>query len=167
VIDTPAEESGPASEGPGARASGASANATAARASGASANATAAIIRAGGLIVGVWGAVLFALYGAFLTPLRLGGVLVPFSIVLAVVTNYLLLRFTYYTTEHQWLALIPGVVWVGLTFVASASTGEGDIVLSGANWVGSVYLLAGAATVGIGAYRLLASRVAATTRSRS
>lgn len=112
-------------------------------------------LRAGGTVVAVWAAVLLALVGAFLTPARLGGVLVPVSVLLAIVGNIAVMRFAYVTTRRRLLAVLPGVVWIVVAFVASTGTAEGDIVLSSANWVGPAYLLAGSATVAICAYRLL------------
>jgi hypothetical protein len=41
-------------------------------------------LKAGGLVVGCLGAVLLAVAGAFLTPLRVGGVLVPVVLPLVV-----------------------------------------------------------------------------------
>ena len=114
-----------------------------------------AALRVGGTIVAVWGSVLLALIGAFLTPVRVGGVLMPVSVLIAIVGNAGLMRFAYVTTEHRWLALLPGVVWIVLAFVATSGTSEGDIVLTSNNWVGPVYLLSGSATVAVSAYRLL------------
>ena len=112
-------------------------------------------LRVGGTVVAVWAAVLLALIGAFLTPLRVGGVLVPLSVLVAIVGNAGLMRFAYVTTQHRWLAVLPGVVWIALAFVATSGTSEGDIVLTSTSWVGPVYLLAGSATVAVSAYRLL------------
>jgi hypothetical protein len=104
-------------------------------------------LRAAGLIVAVWGAVLLALAGAFLTPLRVGDVLVPVSIPLAVAGNLGLIWFVRFTTGWRGLALVPGLVWVAVLLLASGRTSEGDLIA--ANWVGPVSLLAGAATVGV------------------
>ena len=114
-----------------------------------------AALRVGGTIVAVWGSVLLALIGAFLTPVRVGGVLMPVSVLIAIVGNAGLMRFAFVTTEHRGLAVLPGVVWIVLAFVATSGTSEGDVVLTSNNWVGPVYLLAGSATVAVSAYRLL------------
>lgn len=105
------------------------------------------VLRAVGLTVAVWGAVLLALIGAFLTPLRLGGVLVPVSIPLAVAGNLGLIWFVRITTGWRGLVLVPGLVWVAVLLLASGRTTEGDLLV--ANWVGPVSLLAGATTVGL------------------
>lgn len=112
-------------------------------------------LQIGGAIVGAWGGVLLALYGAFLTPLRVGGVLVPISLLLAVGGNFALIWFTYLTTRHKFLALLPGLIWVALSFAASSRTTEGDLVLVDSNWVSMVYLLVGSVTIGIVAYRMI------------
>jgi len=112
-------------------------------------------LRVGGTIVAMWGSVLLALIGAFLTPVRVGGVLVPVSVLIAIVANVGLMRFAYVTTRHRGLAVLPGVVWIVLAFMATSGTSEGDIVLTSNNWVGPVYLLTGSATVAVCAYRLL------------
>jgi hypothetical protein len=112
-------------------------------------------IRIGGAIVGLWGGVLLAIYGAFLTPLRVGGALLPVSLLLAVGGNVLLIWFTYQATRHNFVALIPSLIWVGLSFFASTRTTEGDLVLIDSNWVSVLYLLAGSVTIGIVAYRMI------------
>lgn len=112
-------------------------------------------LKAGGLVVGCLGAVLLAVAGAFLTPLRVGGVLVPVVLPLVVAGLALLLWFTRLTTGHVGLALLPGVVWLVLSLVLSASTTENDIVLAQNNWVAVVYLLLGSVTIGVTAYRMI------------
>ncbi len=115
-------------------------------------------LKAGGVIVGCLGAVLLAIVGAFLTPLRLGGVLVPVALPLVVAGLAGLLWFTRTTTGHAGLALLPGVVWLVLSLVLSASTTENDIVLAQNNWVAVVYLLLGSVTIGVTAYRMIVPR---------
>lgn len=115
-------------------------------------------LRIAGAAVAVWGGVLLALLGAFLTPLRVGTAPAPVSLLLAVGGNAALIWFAYRTTEHRFAALLPGLVWVVLSFVASDRTSEGDVVLYQQNWVSLVYLLAGSATVTVAAYRLIVRR---------
>lgn len=116
---------------------------------------TDALIRGAGLAVGVWGAIVLATYGVFITPLRVGTVLVPVAIVLAVAGNLLLIRFVYQVTGNRLLALVPGFVWIAITFAASARTTEGDLVLYQSNWVATVYLFAGSAAVTVAGYRVM------------
>ena len=116
------------------------------------------VLRWVGAAVAVWGAVLIATFGAFITPWRVGTVLVPVALPLAVLGNAALIRFAYRVTRNKFLGLLPGLVWVVVSFVASARTTEGDLVLYQSNWVATVYLLAGAATVGVAAYRMIVPR---------
>lgn len=108
-----------------------------------------------GTVVAVWGAVVLSVYGAFLTPFRIGQVLVPVAVALVVGGNALLIRFAHRVTGSRYLALLPGLVWVALSFVGSERTTEGDLVLYQSNWVATVYLFAGTGTVVVCAYRLL------------
>jgi hypothetical protein len=108
-----------------------------------------------GVVVSVWAAVLLAVAGAFLTPLRIGTVLAPLSVVLGIGGNLVIMWFARRVTLNKYLAVLPGLVWLALTIVASGSTTERDLVLYQGNWVAIVYLYSGCATVGLVAYRLL------------
>ncbi len=115
-------------------------------------------LKIAGIVVASWGAVLLALVCAFLTPYRIGDVLIPVSVVLVVAGLVTLIRFAHEVTGHVWLSLIPGAVWLLLSLVMSARTNEGDLVLIDQNWVATVYMLAGTVTIGVTAYRLFAPR---------
>ena len=86
--------------------------------------------------------VLLALWGAFLVPFRVGGTLVPVSLVIAVVGNVLVGRAASRLAGSTG-ALLTGVLWVGLTLVLSSRRAEGDVVVPGST-VGMGFLLAGA-----------------------
>jgi hypothetical protein len=116
------------------------------------------LVRYGGLAAGIWGGVILAAAGAFLTPLRFDGVLIPVSILLVIAGNVLLVRYTYDATGNKWLSLIPGGVWLALTLVMSNRTNEGDLVLAQNNWVATVYLFAGSISIGVTAYRMINPR---------
>jgi hypothetical protein len=113
------------------------------------------LLRVVGAVVAVWGGALLGTYATFMTAYRIGTVLVPVSLVLAVVGNLALIWFAYATTGNKWLALLPGLVWAGLSFVGATRTREGDLVLYQSNWVGTVYLFAGSVTIAVAAYRLI------------
>jgi hypothetical protein len=49
--------------------------------------------------------------------------------------------------------LLPGIVWFALSFLGAERTTEGDLILY--NWVATVYIYAGAITVGVAAYRMI------------
>ena len=86
--------------------------------------------------------VLLALWGAFLVPFRVGGTLVPVSLVIAVVGNVLVGRAASRLAGSGG-ALATGVLWIGLTLVLSSRRAEGDVVVPGSP-VGMGFLLAGA-----------------------
>jgi fatty-acid desaturase len=113
------------------------------------------VVRGFGVVVAVWGGFVLAAYGAFLSAYRIGATLVPLALPLVVVGNAGLIWFAYRVTGHKLLGLSPGIVWILVTFVWSTSTSEGDLVLYQKNWVATAYLLAGSATVGLYAYRLV------------
>lgn len=87
-------------------------------------------------------ALLLAVWGAFLVPLRIGTVPVPVSWVIAVAGNGLL----------GWVggrllgragAAGPGVVWLAVALAFGTKRAEGDLVVPGTA-VGLVFLVAGA-----------------------
>jgi hypothetical protein len=99
------------------------------------------------MIVACWGAVLFAVVGAFLAPLRIGSVLVPVSLLLAVAGPALAIRFAAAATGKRALSLIPGGVWLVVTAIFSTRNTEGDLVLTELDWVAIAYPLVGGATL--------------------
>lgn len=114
-------------------------------------------VRVGGAVVAIWGGLLLAIYGAFLTPVRVGTVLVPVSVVLAIAGNAVLAWFAYHTTNSRVVGVLPGVVWVIVSFVWSTPTREGDLVLVN-TWVSTLYLFLGVAPTVVFAYRWFAPR---------
>lgn len=121
-------------------------------------------VRGLGVLVAVVAAVALALLTAFLTPLHLGevplldyrgAVRLPLAIGVAVMANWALVWFTFRATEWKPLALLPGLVWMGIMIVLSARTTEGDIVLAANNWVAVVSIFAGVGAYAVAGYRLL------------
>ena len=84
---------------------------------------------AGALVLAL--TVLLALWGAFLVPFRVGGTLVPVSLVIAVVGNVLVGRAGARVAGSTG-AVVPGLLWVALTLVLSSRRAEGDVVVLGA-----------------------------------
>jgi hypothetical protein len=111
-----------------------------------------------GAVVSIWAALLLAVAGAFLTPLRIGAVLVPVSLVLGIGGNLAIMWFARRVTANRFLGVLPGLVWLALTFIASGSTKERDLVLYQGNWVAIAYLFGGSATVAVVAYRMFNAR---------
>jgi hypothetical protein len=106
-----------------------------------------------GGVVAVALAAVTALIEIFYTPLRVGGVLIGVSVVVAVVVNYWLPRFTIAVTGVGWIALLPPLVWLGLTMAAAGRRDEGDILIS--SWVGLLMIFAGSIAFAAGGYRLI------------
>jgi hypothetical protein len=115
-------------------------------------------VRIAGLAFATMGGLVVALLGAFLTPYRIGTVLVPLSLVVVVVGLAMVTRFAHTVTGHPGLSLIPGLAWLILSLVLSGRTTEGDLVLIQQNWVASVYLLVGSVTLGVLGYRMIIGR---------
>jgi hypothetical protein len=110
------------------------------------------------LALAVWAAVLLALLGGFLTPYRIGGVLVPVSLALVLAGNWMLVRLTYAATGAVGLSLLPALAWLVITLVLARRTTEGDLVLAGNNWVANVYIIVGCVAAAVPAYRLINPR---------
>lgn len=87
-------------------------------------------------------AVLLAVWGAFLVPLRVGGALVPVSWVIALAGNVVL------GVQGGRLlgkagAVAPALLWLAVAFTLGSKRAEGDLVVPGSTG-GIVFLLAGA-----------------------
>jgi hypothetical protein len=95
---------------------------------------------AGALVLAL--TVLLALWGAFLVPFRVGGTLVPVSVVIAVVGNVLVGRAAGRLAGSTG-PLLTGVLWIGMALVLSSRRAEGDVVVPGSA-VGLAFLVAGA-----------------------
>jgi len=82
-------------------------------------------------------AVLFALgaelggVGSFLVPLRVGAVVLPLSIVIAVVGNAAVGVFGARGTGSRLGAAVPGLGWLLVVGVLASARPEGDVVLTG------------------------------------
>ncbi len=69
--------------------------------------------------------VLLALWGSFLVPFRVGATLVPVSLVIAVVGNVLVGRAGARVAGSTG-AIVPAVLWVGLTLVLSSRRADAE-----------------------------------------
>lgn len=83
----------------------------------------------GGLLVLVLAAGC-ALLEVFYLPLRAGQVLIPLSVVAAVVGNVVFTRAMYAVTSSVVPALLPGVVWLALIARAAIARPEGDLLIT-------------------------------------
>lgn len=85
-----------------------------------------------------------ALWGAFLVPFRLGGTLVPVSLLIAVAGNVGVGR-AGARLGGRLGAAVPALIWLGLAFTLGLRRSEGDLVIQG-NATGLGFLLAGGLT---------------------
>ncbi len=115
----------------------------------------------GALVAVALGAV-SSVWEAFLTPLsaqwssggHLHSVRLPAAVILAVVGNAVLVWFTRTVTGRTIVVLAPFLAWIVPMLFASGRTREGDLVVTGNNWVGLVTIFAGATTFAVAAYWL-------------
>ena len=91
----------------------------------------------------------------FWLPLRVAGVLVPVSVVAAVVGNLVLPRLALRLTGSRVVAALPALTWAAVVVAAMDRRPEGDLILIGTGVLGAVnlaFLLLGvlAAALGVG-----------------
>ena len=98
------------------------------------------LVVAGGSVTLVVGAAWLALVELFWLPLRVGGVLVPVSVVAAVIGNLLLVGLALRLTGSRLVAALPALTWVGVVLAAMVGRPEGDLVLTGGGALGVVNL---------------------------
>ena len=100
-----------------------------------------------------------ALVEVFWLPLRIGSVLVPLSIVGAVVGNLMLTAAAHRLSGSRVVAVLPAVVWLVVAVSAMIRRPEGDVVLTGGGGTGVVnlaFLLLGVMAAAFGVGRVLA-----------
>lgn len=100
------------------------------------------IYRVLGTIVGIGLGIASAVLEAVLTPLHIGSARSPLAVVLALVGNAAIVWFAYVVTRHVGLALLPGLAWLIVIFMALSKTSEGDLVITG-TWVGGLTFVLG------------------------
>ena len=116
-------------------------------------------LRAAGLCIAVLATVLTAALELFLTTLRVGGVPVGVSILLAAVANPAIAWFAVTTTERRWALALPWALWTLLMLAAAGiRTDEGDYLIGGSDWVALVMILVGSLAFALYAYRMILSR---------
>jgi hypothetical protein len=88
------------------------------------------------VVVGTW----LALVEVFWLPLRVGGVLLPLSVVVAVVGNVLLPGAALRFSGSRLVAVLPVVAWLVVALGAMVRRPEGDLVMTGGGATGAVNL---------------------------
>ena len=96
-----------------------------------------------------------AVVEVFWLPLRVAGVLVPVSVVAAVVGNLLLVWLALRLSGSRLVAVLPALTWAVVVVAAMDRRPEGDLVLTGVGALGAVNLAflllgVGAAAVAVG-----------------
>jgi hypothetical protein len=85
---------------------------------------------------------LLAVWGSFLVPFRVGGTLVPVSLLLAVLGNVAVGR-AGGRLGGTTGALVPGLLWLAVALTLASRRAEGDVVVPGSP-IGLLFLLTGA-----------------------
>jgi hypothetical protein len=100
-----------------------------------------------------------ALVEVFWLPLRIGGVLVPLSVLAAVVGNLLLVGAAHRLSGSRVVAVLPALVWLVVAVAAMMRRPEGDLVMTGGGATGTInlgFLLLGVTAAAFGVGRALA-----------
>ncbi len=95
-----------------------------------------------------------AVWGVFLVYLRVGGVPIPLSLVLALLVVPLCRQGGALLGRRAGVA-VPAVLWLGIVLVLGAGRDDGDRLIGGDSVIGLLFLVLGAlaASVTVGAYR--------------
>ena len=88
------------------------------------------------VLVAVW----LAVVEVFWLPLRVGGVLVPVSVVAAVAGNLLMPRLALRLAESRLVAGLTGVAWLVVVVAGMIRRPEGDLLITGGGATGVVNL---------------------------
>ena len=108
------------------------------------------------LVAGTW----LALVEVFWLPLRVGGVLLPVSVLAAVVGNLLVVRTAYRLSRSRLVAVLPALAWLTVALAATQRRPEGDLVITGGGalgYVGLAFLLFGVVAAAFAVGRVLAA----------
>ena len=119
-----------------------------------------------GVAVAGWLAVVEVLW----LPLRVGGLLVPVSVVAAVVGNLLLVDLLLRWSRSRVVAVLPALAWVAVAYAATLRRSEGDLLIIGTGGLGAVglaFLLLGMLAAVVAVARALTGRTSAPAGSGS
>ncbi|MCW2699143.1 MAG: conserved rane protein of unknown function [Blastococcus sp.] len=110
-------------------------------------------------VLGVLAAAWLALVEIFWLPLRVGGVLLPVSVLAAVAGNLLLVGQAHRLSGSRAVAVLPAATWLVIAVGAMVRRPEGDLILTGGGATGVVnllFLLLGVTAAAVAAGRALA-----------
>jgi hypothetical protein len=112
-----------------------------------------------GVVISLLATVLTGVLELFLTPLRVGGVPVGATVLLAAVANTAIAWFAVHTTRRRWALGPPWALWtLMMIFASGMRTREGDYLLSGNDWIALVMILVGSLAFAVYAYRMILHR---------
>ena len=89
------------------------------------------------VLVSAW----LALVGIYWLPMRVGGVLVPVSVLAAVAGNLLLVGQAHRLSGSRAVAVLPALAWLVVAVGGMVRRPEGDLILTGGGATGVVNLL--------------------------
>ncbi|MFC6014851.1 hypothetical protein ACFP2T_01390 [Plantactinospora solaniradicis] len=112
-------------------------------------------LRVVGGLLAVAGAVVTAVLELMLSTLRVGGVLIGVSALLAVLANVALSWFAPRAVGRRWAFALPAIVWFMLMVVAAGGTSEGDVLIANNNWVGLVMIFGGSVAFAVMGFRII------------
>jgi hypothetical protein len=91
-------------------------------------------------VLGVVGAGWFAVVEVMWLPLRVGGLLLPVSVVAAVAGNLLLVDLVLRWSGSRVVAVLPALVWAVVAYAATLRRPEGDLLIVASGGLGAVDL---------------------------
>lgn len=110
-------------------------------------------LRIAGGLVAVLAGTLTAVLELLLATLRVGGHLIGVSVLVAIAANIALSWFAHEAVGRRWAVVLPATPWFVLMSVAAVRTAEGDLLVTGDNWVGLAMIVAGAMTFAVMGFR--------------
>jgi hypothetical protein len=117
------------------------------------------IIRVAGWIISILAAILSGVLELFFTQLRVFGVPIGVSILMALVANPAIAWFAVTTTGKRSALAPPWIIWtIMMLFATGYRTAEGDYLVGGNDWVALVMILVGSLAFAVYSYRMILAR---------
>jgi hypothetical protein len=114
------------------------------------------IIRVAGWVLSIVAVILSGLLELFFTPLRVFGVPIGASILMALVANPAIAWFAVTTTRRRSAVAPPWIIWtIMMLFATGYRTREGDYLVGGNDWVALVMILVGSLAFAVYSYRMI------------
>lgn len=120
-----------------------------------------AVERLGGGLLVAAASLLVTLVEGFLVALRVGTVRMPVSVAVALVCHPLLTVLMRAATRSKVAMIVPALIWAAVIWPLGVRRAEGDLVITGNNWVSIALLLVGATAFAMSLGLLLPGATAA------